>query len=345
MKRRLHNTASKIESLLQRVKLLESVILEGKRDQEVLHSFLGDEYFDKYNLIKGKIKDAEYKDIYKLVKKDLDDVKNYIDSFQSKTGVKQKAKSSGATLIYDKDGWKVYRITTYKAAQLYGKGTKWCITGNYRGHEEHGEEFFDSYIEARKLDGGYYFYIADDNDKYCLLKKKDGTIDSIWMANDERISSAGILKLRPDFPSVPDVFEFNSTFNKEDERETLLNKAAKKCSTDLKDYLNLYHDKCSCGKPSIDGDEAKFNFKVTLFFSNTRINGTIKLTYKSPVAFDFNYNFIDVNKMLNDGKGASGAIKDLAVFENASEGDDEILYETFYNAIMDADEQLNKLNQ
>lgn len=341
MKNELLNAAYKLESLSRRVRVLENVIIEGKKDQEILKNFLGDEYFDKYNLIKSKIKDAEYKDIYKLVKKDIDDVKNYIDGFQSKSSVKQKMKDSGATLIYDKDGWKVYKITTYKAAQLYGKGTKWCITGNYRGHEEQGEEYFDAYIRSRKLDGGYYFYISDDNDKYCLLKKKDGTIDSIWMANDKRTSSANILKVRPDFPSVPGVFEFNSASNKED----LLNKAVEKCSDDLKEYLNLFHSKCTCGKPTIDGDAAKFKFSVTLFFSNTKISGTIELTYKSPVAFDFNYNFIDANKKLNNGDGVSGSIKDVAVFENSAEGDDEILYDDFYYEIANADEQLDKLNK
>lgn len=327
-------------NLLRRVRVLENLLLEGKRDQEILNNFLGDDYYSKYQAIKNKIKDADYKDIYKLVKKDLDDVKDYIDNFQSKTSVKQKTKSSGSKLIYDKDGWKVYRITTYNAAQLYGKNTKWCITGRYAGHEERGEEYFDKYIETRKLDGGYYFYISDDNDKYCLLKKKDGTIDSIWMANDERVTSANILKVRPDFPSVSGVFEFNSKSNNKDEKKALLNKAIKKCSDDLKGYLDTYHENCSCENISVDGNSASFNFKVKLFFSNTKINGTVKLTYKSPVAFDFSYNFIDDDKTLNNGKGMSGTIKDLAVFENATESDDEVLYKEFYYAIMDADEQL-----
>ena len=42
---------------------------EGKQDQEILNSFLGDEYYNKYNSIKNKITDNEYKDIYKLIKK------------------------------------------------------------------------------------------------------------------------------------------------------------------------------------------------------------------------------------------------------------------------------------
>ena len=61
--------------LNKRVSILESYILEGKRDFEVLKDFLGDGYYDKYLSIKNKISDNEYKDIYKLIKKDYNDVK------------------------------------------------------------------------------------------------------------------------------------------------------------------------------------------------------------------------------------------------------------------------------
>ena len=43
------------ESLVRRVRLLESILLEGKRDQEILNNFLGDDYYNKYQLIKNKM--------------------------------------------------------------------------------------------------------------------------------------------------------------------------------------------------------------------------------------------------------------------------------------------------
>lgn len=193
------------ESLERRVRVLEAYILEGKHDQEVLQNFLGDEYYNKYNAIKNKIKDPEYKDIYQLIKKDPDEVKNYIDSVQSNRDIRSASKSDGAKLIYDKDGWKVYRITTYKAAQLYGSGTRWCITGRYEGHEEQGEHYFNEYIEDNDLDGGYYFYIKG-NKKYCLLRKKNGEIDSIWTASDEELDEHEILLDEKDFPSIEGLF-------------------------------------------------------------------------------------------------------------------------------------------
>ena len=59
------------------------ILKESKQDQEVLKDSLGDDYYTKYNNIKNKISDNEYKDIFKIVKKDVDDVKEYIDSFKS----------------------------------------------------------------------------------------------------------------------------------------------------------------------------------------------------------------------------------------------------------------------
>lgn len=195
------------ESLSRRVRVLEAMIIEGKRDQEILNNFLGDDYYNKYQAIKNKIRDPEYKDIYKIIKMDPDEVKSYIDSFQSNTDIRKSKKSEGAELIYQDNLWKVYRITTYKAARLYGSGTKWCITGRYDGHEERGEEYFNDYIEENDLDGGYYFYIKNDGKtKYCLLRKDNGAVHSIWDASDESLNTDDILVIENDFPSVDSVF-------------------------------------------------------------------------------------------------------------------------------------------
>lgn len=201
---------NKYRNLYKRVAYLESLLYEGKQDQENLLKFLGQEYYDKYNLIKNKIKDPEYKDIYKLMKMDLDDVKDYIDELskkQSNTDLRRDAKK-GAKLIYDKNGWKVYRITTYKAAQLYGSNTTWCITGRYEGHEERGEQYFNDYIGEYSLDGGYYFYIKNNNEKYCLLRSIDGEVESVWDAEDNRYEFVEITEEVPDFPSIPGVAEY-----------------------------------------------------------------------------------------------------------------------------------------
>lgn len=81
--------------LHKRIHALEAFIIEGKKDQEILRDFLGDEYYDKFTSVKAKIKDPDYKDIYKLIKKDHDEVKSYIDSIKSNRDSRKADKSSG----------------------------------------------------------------------------------------------------------------------------------------------------------------------------------------------------------------------------------------------------------
>lgn len=88
------------KNLLRRIVYLESLLFEGKQDQERLLNFLGQEYYDKYNRIKDKIQNPEYKDIYRMMKKDPSDVENYIDDFQSNMDLRREAKK-GAKLIYN----------------------------------------------------------------------------------------------------------------------------------------------------------------------------------------------------------------------------------------------------
>ena len=183
MKRRL--------ALEYRVRKLENIILEGKKDQDVLNDFLGDDYYNKYTAIKNKISDPDYKDVYKLIKKDPDEVKSYIDNFKSSRDLVKAAKE-GAKKLYEDSDWVVYRITSYDAAKYYGKNTRWCISGNYPGHEGLGEKYFNDYIRDYNLDSGYYFYISkkDPNEKYCVLKKISGDIASIWDASDTDLGNS-----------------------------------------------------------------------------------------------------------------------------------------------------------
>jgi hypothetical protein len=147
----------------------ESLTYEGKKDQEVLNDFLGDDYYDRYLSIKNKISDPEYKDIYKLIKKDPDEVKNYIDNFKSNRN-SIKAAKEGARKVYEDSDWIVYHITNYDAAKYYGRDTKWCLSGNYEGLEEVGQHEFKKYNSKNNI----YFYINKHKarEKYAMLKNR-----------------------------------------------------------------------------------------------------------------------------------------------------------------------------
>lgn len=176
---------------------------ESEKDKEDLKNHLGDDLYNDYMKIRNKIpKDQnEYKDFQKLKKLPIEDVQDFVDNFQSETDLRKEAKK-GAKKIYEDSDWLVLKITTYPAAQYYGKNTTWCITGRYGGHEERGEEYFNDYIENNNLDGGYYFFIDrhNDYDKYCLLLNKYGEVHSIWNAEDDECQPEELLGLVNDLP-------------------------------------------------------------------------------------------------------------------------------------------------
>ena len=190
------------ESLKRRVSILESYILEGKRDLEVLNDFLGDDYYDRYLSIKNKISDPEYKDIYKLVKKDPDEVKDYIDNFKSSRDKRVASKEMGARKVYEDSNWVVYHITDYNAAKYYGRDTKWCISGNYDGLPN-GKYEFDKYNAYSDI----YFYINKHTarEKYAVLKNRStGNIISIYDSKDYDLGKS-LLFTNDDLPYVKEV--------------------------------------------------------------------------------------------------------------------------------------------
>ena len=54
-------------------------------------------------------------------------------------------------MLYDDEYIRIYKVTTYDAAKVLGRGTRWCICGLYPGHTEQGEDFFKHYIEEYGL--------------------------------------------------------------------------------------------------------------------------------------------------------------------------------------------------
>ena len=185
-----------------RIRKLEKLMFESKQDQEILNDFLGNDYYNKYQAIKNKISDPEYKDIYKLVNKDSDDVKNYIDNFKSSRDKRTASKEIGAIKVYEDSDWVVYHITNYNAAKYYGRDTKWCITGNYNGLPN-GQIEFDKYNAHSDI----YFYINKHiaREKYCVLKNRStGSITSIYDSKDYDLGKS-LLFTDVDLPYVKEV--------------------------------------------------------------------------------------------------------------------------------------------
>jgi len=190
---------------LRRVFELE-LYLESKKDLDDLKDYLGDTLFDNYMKIRDKISDPNFKDFSKLKKMDKKDIQDFVSSFQSKSSKRKSDKTEGAKKLYEDSDWVVYRITTPQSAKLYGKGTKWCISGE-GVFDDDGSRYFDKYIKERNLDGGYYFYLnkKDPSEKYCVLQTKQGKIDSIWDSKDRSVGSSVHSLFSVDLPDIPDV--------------------------------------------------------------------------------------------------------------------------------------------
>ena len=242
---------------LHRISLVERYIfeskdltLEAKKDLEDLKDYLGDDLFDAYMKIRDKISDPNFKDFSKLKKMDKKDIQDFVSSFQSKSSKRKSDKTEGAEKIYEDDEWVVYKITTYPAAQLYGKGTKWCITGRYPGHEERGEGYFNSYIRDNNLDGGYYFYLnkKDPSEKYCVLQTKNKEIHSIWDAEDtDRGTQTHLNDPYEDDLILPEIPEVNLKLDYENPINYLCylikkNKSPKEIDSFIKNVLDKNDD-------------------------------------------------------------------------------------------------------
>lgn len=145
--------------------------------------------------------------------KQPEDLARFLDELvrqaAEKTAKRDKARE-GARLIYDKNGWRCYHVTSYEAAAHLGRGTRWCITGRYEGHESRGQYYFNSYLESNYK--AYYFLFQDNfkgagkfpDNKWaiCIHKYDDGC--DIWQADDKQISV--ILREVPsDIPEIPQV--------------------------------------------------------------------------------------------------------------------------------------------
>ena len=171
---------------------------ERKRVRNFLDDKVGKGYFDKYLKVRDRLNDSSYKDFNKLVKQDPEEVKIVID----RANGEEPPMVSHNGLIGENEDFKVYRVTDFPTAKELGINTRWCITGRYGNMNRDDDSYFTSYLKTNNLDGGYYFYISknDPYEKYCVLLKRNGSVDSIWKSPNGQISSDTLSKLN--FPHI-----------------------------------------------------------------------------------------------------------------------------------------------
>ena len=187
--RKIHNPKKIEYEDDKQVAVVESFLDEAKEDNQKLIDFIGDEYANIFFALKkqGRLKSPQ-NDIYYWLKKKPQELRDFLMNMHltRSNSEQRKIDKSGADLVYNKDGWKIYKINTYDSAKYYGKGTKWCISGNYPGSEGQGEEYFNDYKNRGVKD--YYFIINPENHKWCYLDVQSGFHDSIlWDEEDNGV--------------------------------------------------------------------------------------------------------------------------------------------------------------
>lgn len=131
---------------------------EAKADTQRLVDFAGEELANRFLVIKNKLKAPENDLYYWIKNKTIDEFESAIVSAEnekSTTARKRDLAEEGAKLVCDTAHWKVYHITTFEAAQKYGRDTKWCITGI----NDWGDKYWTRYAGQGMK---FYFLITKD---------------------------------------------------------------------------------------------------------------------------------------------------------------------------------------
>ena len=183
-----------------------STLNEGKADTQRLVDFAGQELADRFLAIRNKLKSPENDLYYWIKNKTPGELDAYIgdrESTKSATQIKKEISENGAELIDETDLWKVYHITTYEAAQKYGRDTKWCITGinnwgdkYWKEYKEKGVEFYflitKGEYDPRAEDCKFALAIYDDGKHYEAFDQKDGQLFLDWIDGIEDIKIPGV---------------------------------------------------------------------------------------------------------------------------------------------------------
>ncbi len=134
-------------------------LTEAKADTQKLIDFAGEELANRFLAVKHKIKPPR-NDLYFWIKnrtpEQLLAVVQDAEATKSKRQIAREA-DLGAELICETDDWKVYHITTFEAAQKYGRDTTWCITGI----SSYGDRYWKQYTGQ-----GVKFYFLITNGEY-----------------------------------------------------------------------------------------------------------------------------------------------------------------------------------
>ena len=145
---------------------------ESKQDEQRLIDYVGQDIANKFLTLRNKLQ-SPYNDIYYWLKKDKQELVDYLDNYQSNREKDKQVKQEGAIYLGENNKYKVYEITSHRASCLYGKGTTWCITME-------DAFYYDDYIEK----GARFFFFLGKDEKYALEYYPKTGLYRIYNKND-----------------------------------------------------------------------------------------------------------------------------------------------------------------
>lgn len=183
--------------------LFEDVINEAKADELKFREWAQDDKLaDLFISLKKNFK-SPYNDFYYWMKRDVDELKDYIDENKPKS---MKAKSEEEEVsampeandvekVAEQDGYTIYKINTPEASVKYGLvvggRAKWCISGGYYDGKNDGgvlaeaKKYFNDYVGNQYQD---IFFVIGHGTKYALcVKSYDPLRYDIWNQQDSTV--------------------------------------------------------------------------------------------------------------------------------------------------------------
>lgn len=175
-------------------------IKNGRSEEEA------DRWVKRFDGIKSTLKAPE-NDYYYWIKIDkLQDLFELILDTERYLEVKRTKKAEveqGAELVYESEHWKIYHITNFEAAQVYGRDSKWCITGvgtygdrYWNDYTDRGFDFYfaitkDEY-DPRGIDSKFAFAINDEHSYYQIFNQQDHEVYIDDVPYNEEIEIPGV---------------------------------------------------------------------------------------------------------------------------------------------------------
>lgn len=129
---------------------------------------------EKHKRLNDKIP-VEYRDIYSF--KTVDDFIFYVDGLESQTEKEEKTKNDGSKVIYENQDFIVKILLTKEAMDLYGRGTRWCISSEINNqwdrYIKNGDIFFLVFSKKLSYSSQFNKFIVQlTNDKEIFVWDK-----------------------------------------------------------------------------------------------------------------------------------------------------------------------------